>query len=66
MKFNIDFSFIIAILVLVQLFLLSFNVSGEDTEETSLTKADNITKVEEIDPKSEKIANSAECYSDVA
>jgi hypothetical protein len=34
MKLNIDFSFIIAILVLAQLFLLSLNVSSKDDEET--------------------------------
>jgi hypothetical protein len=34
MKFNIDFSFIIAILVLVQLFFLSSNVGSEETEDT--------------------------------
>ena len=32
MKFNIDFSFIIAILILIQLFLLSLNVGSKSVE----------------------------------
>lgn len=50
MKFNIDFSFIIAILVLVQLFLLSLNVGTENSEE--------IDKIMEEEPK-EKVNNNA-------
>ena len=40
MKLNIDFSFIIAILILIQLFFLSFNVGSGEIEETD--EADKI------------------------